>query len=163
MAVLMSVLSLLSLKLGYGLSGTCTPVCSGSHCVTVNQDRVDFKTAEETCRDMNGELMTFQGEAEESILDIVSQGLSGNFWIGLRLPAGACSNLSAPLRGYEWTSDISQFPPLSQKTPDKTTIKQEFQCGISESKSRLLNEQILEDMLRKDPKTAFDTFTYKIK
>lgn len=85
-------------------TGTCRPICGGADCITVNQDRVDFETAEETCRNRNGELMTFQAETDESLLDILNQELYGNFWIGLRLPADACSNLSAPLRGYDWTS-----------------------------------------------------------
>ncbi|XP_070776794.1 thrombomodulin-like [Enoplosus armatus] len=70
----------------------------------LNQDRVDFQAAEEACHDRNGELVTFRSETDEKILDILSQELHGNFWIGLRLPVGTCSNLSAPLRGYEWTS-----------------------------------------------------------
>lgn len=104
--ILMSVIVLLSIKTGFGMkqSGACRPFCTGSDCITVHQDRVDFKTAEEACRDRNGELVTFQPETDENILDILSQEFNGNFWIGLRLPSGACSNLSAPLRGYEWTS-----------------------------------------------------------
>uniref|UniRef100_A0A4W6DHW6 C-type lectin domain-containing protein n=1 Tax=Lates calcarifer TaxID=8187 RepID=A0A4W6DHW6_LATCA len=84
------------------------PVCTGNDCITVNQDRVDFKTAEEACHERNGHLMTLQPDTDESILNSVSQELFGNVWIGLRLPAGACSNLSAPLRGYEWTSGSTQ-------------------------------------------------------
>lgn len=104
MTILMSVLSLLFLKAALSMSGTCKPICSGGKCITVNQARVDFKSAEETCHDGNGELMTFQHETDENVLGILSQELNGNFWIGLRLPAGACSNLSDPFRGYEWTS-----------------------------------------------------------
>lgn len=95
-------------------TGTCRPFCTGGDCVTLNQDRVDFKTAEEECRDRNGELVIFQPETDKNILDILSQELYGSFWIGLRLPAGACSNLSTPLRGYEWTSGIHRsFIPSS--------------------------------------------------
>lgn len=81
----------------------CVPICAGSDCVTVNQDQMDFKTAEEACRGSMGELLTFQSETDEDIYYSLSQELFGDFWIGLRLPAGACTNLSAPLRGYEWT------------------------------------------------------------
>lgn len=87
-----------------GQTGTCRPVCSGNDCVTVNRDRVDFKSAQETCRNRNGDLLTLQSDTSERFLEILSQGVDGNFWIGLHLPAGSCSNLSAPLRGYEWTS-----------------------------------------------------------
>ncbi|KAF0044603.1 hypothetical protein F2P81_003761 [Scophthalmus maximus] len=83
---------------------TCRPICTEGDCITVNQDRVDFKTAEAACRGRSAELLTLHPEADESILHTLSQELAGHFWIGLRLPAGACSNLSSPLRGYEWIS-----------------------------------------------------------
>ncbi|XP_022073319.1 thrombomodulin [Acanthochromis polyacanthus] len=104
---LMSAMFLLCLKTGFGMkqAGTCRPVCIGSDCITVNLDRVDFKTAEEACQHSNGEFLTLQSETDMHIFGILSQELLGGFWIGLRLPAGACSNLSDPLRGYEWTSD----------------------------------------------------------
>ncbi|XP_070699032.1 thrombomodulin-like [Pempheris klunzingeri] len=82
----------------------CRPFCSGTFCITLNQDKVDLKTAEASCQDRNGELMTFESEMDENIFDILRQELHGNFWIGLRLPSSACSNLSAPLRGYKWAS-----------------------------------------------------------
>lgn len=115
---LISFIFLFSVKTGLctGQTGTCRPFFDGNDCITVNQDRTDFKTAEEACRDRNGELLTFQHEPEEILLDILSQELYGSFWIGLRLPPGACSNLSSPLRGYKWTSgnDHSSFiPPAS--------------------------------------------------
>lgn len=103
-------------------TGTCRPVCSGSDCVTVNQDRVDFNSAEETCRNRNGELLTFQSDTNERFLEIFSQGLYGNFWIGLQLPAGSCSNLSAPLRGYEWTSGSRDLIPLFNKWKDSVKV-----------------------------------------
>ncbi|XP_059210045.1 complement component C1q receptor [Centropristis striata] len=106
MTFLISFMFFLSVKTGFSMkqTGVCRPFCTGSDCITVNQDRVDFHTAEEACRDSNGELMTFQSETDENTFDILSRELSGNFWIGLCLPAAACSNLSAPQRGYEWTS-----------------------------------------------------------
>ncbi|XP_071327429.1 complement component C1q receptor-like [Trachinotus anak] len=106
MTFFMSIVFLFSVTKGFGMkqTGICRPVCTGSDCVTVNQGRVDFGTAEEACRVMNGELMKLQPQTDDRILNSLRQELFGNFWIGLRLPAGACSNLSAPLRGYEWTS-----------------------------------------------------------
>lgn len=118
----MSVLSLLAFKAGFSTSDTCRPICIRSNCITVNQGRVDFKTAEETCRDRNGELMTFQHETDESILDIVSQELYGNFWIGLHLPAGACSDVSAPLRRYEWTSGSTHGSFIPSFTTWKSSV-----------------------------------------
>lgn len=118
MIVLISVIFLLSIKTGFCIkqTGTCRPFCTGSDCITLHQDSVDFQTAEEACRDQRGELVTFQFDADHYILDILSQELYGNFWIGLRLPAGACSNLSTPLRGYESASGPihrSFFPSFS--------------------------------------------------
>lgn len=106
MIVLISVIFLLSIKTGLCIkqTGTCRPFCTGSDCITLHQDSVDFQTAEEACRDQPGELVTFQLDEDHHILDSLSQELHGNFWIGLRLPAGACSNLSTPLRGYESAS-----------------------------------------------------------
>lgn len=120
----MSVILLLSIETGFGLKQTCRPFCTGSDCITVNQERVDFKTAEEACHDRNGELLTFLSEIDETILDILSQDLYGNFWIGLHLPAGACSNLSAPLRGYEWTSGSMHpsFIPSSITWADRVKV-----------------------------------------
>lgn len=101
--ILMSVIFLLSMKTGFGSKQT--PICFGRDCITVNHDSVDFETAEEECRIRNGELMTHEPQMDERRLNSLSHVLLGHYWIGLRLPTGLCSNLSAPLRGYEWTSD----------------------------------------------------------
>ncbi|KAM4542816.1 endosialin-like [Odontesthes bonariensis] len=106
MTIFKSAVFLLLLQSVFGLkqTGTCRPVCAGDDCITVTRDRVDFETAEKACRHSGGELLTFQSEADKQTFDILSGELFGSFWIGLRLPAGSCSNLSAPLRGYEPTS-----------------------------------------------------------
>nr|XP_033498139.1 thrombomodulin-like [Epinephelus lanceolatus] len=124
--VSMCVIFVLSIQTGFAATqtGYCRPFCTGSDCITVNQDRVDFQTAEEACRHRDGELMTFQSKTDLTTLNILSQELHGDFWIGLRLPAAACSNLSAPLRGYEWTSGGVQrsFTPASSTWKDSVTI-----------------------------------------
>lgn len=104
------IIFLLSVRTGLSQKqrNICRPFCSGSDCVTLNQERLDFQTAEEACRGRNGELMTFHTEVDENLLYSLSQELNGNFWIGLYLAAGTCSNLSAPLRGYTWTSGRMQ-------------------------------------------------------
>lgn len=58
-------------------------------------------------------MATFQTEAAVRLLGSLGQELSGDVWIGLRLPAGTCSNISTPLRGYKWTSPglQSSFDP----------------------------------------------------
>ncbi|KAM6912284.1 thrombomodulin-like [Xenentodon cancila] len=101
-----SVVLLLSFIPGFGLKQTesCRPFCSKDDCITVNRHSVDFRTAEEACRVNKGELLSFQSKTDKQIFDILRKESLGNFWIGLRLQAGACSNLSTPLRGYEWLS-----------------------------------------------------------
>lgn len=98
-------------------SAICRPVCIEDECITVSLGRVDFKAAEEACRHNNGELLSFQSEKDRSIFDLLSpHDLTGNLWIGLHLLPGVCSNLSAPLRGYEWTSgntDTRSSPSFS--------------------------------------------------
>lgn len=125
MAILMSVFFCYSMKTGFGvkLTGACRPVCTGSDCITVNQDRVDFPSAEEACRHSNGELVTYQSQTDKSTLDILSQQLHGSFWIGLHLPGVSCSNLSAPLRGYEWTSGSVHRSFGTHFSPWKESVK----------------------------------------
>lgn len=102
---------MVSLTVGKGLDikqpDHCRAVCSNygkPDCITLNQGEVDFKTAEEACHDRKGELLQLCSKSDKRLFDILSQELFGNYWIGLHLPAGACSNLSAPLRGYKWIS-----------------------------------------------------------
>lgn len=106
MAVFISAIFLFSLKTGFCVKqiSTCRPVCINSDCINLNQDKLDFQAAEKACDDRGGELATFQTEAAVRVLGMLSQDLPGDVWIGLRLPAGTCSNLSTPLRGYKWTS-----------------------------------------------------------
>ncbi|XP_061599294.1 thrombomodulin [Cololabis saira] len=106
MDILISAVLLLSFISGFGSkqTGSCRPFCSGDDCITVNRHSVDFRTAEEVCRESNGKLLTFQSKSDKLIFDIFRKEFLGNFWIGLRLQAGACSNLSTPLRGYDWIS-----------------------------------------------------------
>lgn len=119
--ILPCICVLLSMKSAFCIqsAGACRPFCSGTDCITLSQDRVNFETAENACRNMKGALLTFQPEAGDNILDILSQELYGDFWMGLRLPAGACSNLSAPMRGYKWTTAGAQ----SSFIPSSTTWK----------------------------------------
>nr|XP_046269557.1 endosialin [Scatophagus argus] len=120
----MSVIILLSVKTGFCAkqTGICRSYCTESDCITLNQDRVNFETAEEACHDRNGELLTFQPETYENIPNILRKELKGDFWIGLRLPAGACSSLSTPLRGYEWTSGSKGFFPSSSTWKESVEV-----------------------------------------
>ncbi|XP_015230429.1 PREDICTED: thrombomodulin-like [Cyprinodon variegatus] len=104
MAALLSALLFVAMEAGLGLKQACLPVCSGDDCITVNRARLDFDSAEEVCRRKNGELLTLQTDTYQRIFKTLAEALPGNFWIGLRLSGGSCSNLSEPLRGYKWTS-----------------------------------------------------------
>ncbi|XP_030574807.1 complement component C1q receptor-like [Archocentrus centrarchus] len=104
-------------------SSHCRAVCTDggkNDCITLNQDKVDLKTAKDNCQAFKGELLEFQSKTDKSLFDILSRGLFGNYWIGLHLPAGACSNLSAPLRGYKWVSGEkgSSFIPSWDKSAE---------------------------------------------
>ncbi|KAM7376694.1 hypothetical protein PAMP_006407 [Pampus punctatissimus] len=147
LTILMSVIFLSSVKTGVCMkpTATCWAVCSGTDCITVNQDRLDFKKAEETCRNRNGELVTFQTHTDETILYNLSQELYGNFWIGLRLPANACSNLSAPLRGYEWTSVGMHGNDIPLFNTWKDNVKVCSSYCVSLSNNQMLTERLCSD------------------
>lgn len=93
---------LLLFSTGVERADSCRPHCTGSYCVTVHRVKVDFKSADEICRRSRGELLWLQ--PHDDILHTLDYGGRGDFWIGLTLQDGTCTNLSAPLRGYEWTS-----------------------------------------------------------
>lgn len=126
MAILMSAVFVFSLKTAFCAKqiSTCRPFCAIGDCITLNQDRLDFKAAEKACYDRSGELVAFQTDAAVSLLSFLSQELPGDVWIGLRLPAGTCSNISAPLRGYKWTSPGLQgsFVPSPSIWTDNTKV-----------------------------------------
>ncbi|XP_031722621.1 thrombomodulin-like [Anarrhichthys ocellatus] len=147
MTILMSVFFSPYIKTGFCLKRTvaCRPFCTGSDCITVNLDRVDFQTAEEACRDKNGELMTCRSETDESTLGILSQELYGHFWIGLHLPAVSCSNLSAPLRGYEWTSDSVHRSFSPHFSPWKDSVKVCSPRCVSLSNDQKWTERLCSD------------------
>lgn len=124
MAVFMSAVVLFALKSSLCAQpiSQCRPFCASGGCVTLNQGRLDFKAAEKACSDRSGHLAAFETEAAVALLRHLSRELSGDVWIGLRLPAGTCSDISAPLRGYEWTSpglEGSFVPSLSSWTDDR--------------------------------------------
>ncbi|CAL9686269.1 unnamed protein product [Knipowitschia caucasica] len=90
------------LSTGIELADSCRPHCSGSYCVSLHKVKVDFHSADEICRRSKGELFSLL--PNDDIAQTLDYGSYGNFWIGLSLPERTCSNLSAPLRGYKWTS-----------------------------------------------------------
>ncbi|TKS86348.1 Endosialin Tumor endothelial marker 1 [Collichthys lucidus] len=144
---LMQAIFLLSTKAGFCMKqdSACRPFCTGSDCITLNQERLDFKTAKEACRNKNGELVTFQLETDENILHILNQDLHGDFWIGLHLPDGACSNLSAPLRGYEWISGSMHRSFIPSFSTWKDSVKVCSPRCVSLSNDQKLTERLCSD------------------
>lgn len=113
---IMSCFSLITIiiivpQIGLGRERIGACLCDGNDCRTVIRGALNFKTAERVCRDRNGELMTVRSKESENIIEDLLEGTAGNFWIGLRLPDGRCSDLSSPLRGYEWTAGSSAHIP----------------------------------------------------
>ncbi|KAM7404076.1 hypothetical protein PAMA_004481 [Pampus argenteus] len=143
--VLMSLIFLSSIKRGVCASAPCRASCSGTDCITVHKETLDFKQAEETCRDRNGELVTLHTYADETDLYRLSEGLDGDFWIGLRLPDNACSNLSAPLRGYKWTSVGMHMDDLSRFDTWKDNVKVCSSHCVSLSSDQMLTERLCSD------------------
>nr|XP_043870928.1 thrombomodulin-like [Solea senegalensis] len=140
--ILMSIVFLCSVRRGRGL---CRPVCADRECVTVNQDRVDFKTAEKACSDRSGELLPLHPQTHVSLLDNLRQQLSGNFWIGLRLPAGTCSDLSSPLRGYEWLSGSTNGSFIPSSVTWKHSVKVCSPSCVSLSEDQKWTERLCSD------------------
>ncbi|KAJ8392965.1 hypothetical protein AAFF_G00068690 [Aldrovandia affinis] len=57
------------------------------------------------CKEIGGHLMTVRSTVSSDVIYDLLSNLFEDFWIGLQLPAGRCSNTSPGLlRGYEWTT-----------------------------------------------------------
>ncbi|XP_064187167.1 thrombomodulin-like [Anguilla rostrata] len=79
--------------------------CVLKDCYTAIQDPKDFKTSADVCRDRGGHLMTVRSTVSSDAIHDLLFNLLEDFWIGLQLPDGRCSNTSLGLlRGYEWTT-----------------------------------------------------------
>ncbi|XP_019749407.1 complement component C1q receptor-like [Hippocampus comes] len=147
--VTVSLISLSSISRCFCMlhAGTCWPFCIGSNCLVINRDKVDFTTAEERCQARKGGLMTLQSAEDKRLLDIVTQELDGNFWLGLYLPPDACTNLSLHMRGYEWTAGKgrSNFVPSHITWKDGVSV-----CSpscVSLSKEQKLKERECSDKI----------------
>ncbi|XP_048829917.1 complement component C1q receptor-like [Brienomyrus brachyistius] len=82
--------------------------CVGNSCYTLFKEKLDFGMSLKACKNDKGNLMSIKSTlANEALRDLL-HGVTGDFWIGLRLPEKKCSNISSTLRGYEWkTRDTS--------------------------------------------------------
>ncbi|XP_036407869.1 thrombomodulin-like [Megalops cyprinoides] len=79
--------------------------CVLNDCYTAIQDLMDFQTSTHACEEKGGRLMTVRTTESSAAIHNLLFNLSGDFWIGLQLPAGRCSEpASGLLRGYQWTT-----------------------------------------------------------
>ncbi|XP_061115208.1 thrombomodulin [Conger conger] len=79
--------------------------CVPNDCYTAIQDPKDFKTSSDLCKDRGGHLMTVRSTVSSDVIHDLLFNLLEDFWIGLQLPVGQCSNTSRGLlRGYKWTT-----------------------------------------------------------
>ncbi|KAK3506536.1 hypothetical protein QTP70_006564 [Hemibagrus guttatus] len=76
--------------------------CVDEYCVTVHTEPVDFNSAQKSCEDKGGHLMTVRTMVASSVVSDVLTGYTGNFWIGLRHRNDFCSGSTHALKGYTW-------------------------------------------------------------
>ncbi|XP_066562181.1 thrombomodulin [Amia ocellicauda] len=89
----------------HGLSQTLKGnLCSVNDCYSVIGDPTDFQTAQDTCSRQNGHLMTVRSSVSNDAISVLISHLKAVFWIGLQLPHGHCTDNTAKLRGYKWTT-----------------------------------------------------------
>lgn len=105
------IITMFMLTVGGESIDSTTCVCNRNMCNAVTLGAVDFQTSGETCQKMEGELLTVRSAASDEIIGDLLVGLTGDFWIGLRLPADRCSNIESKLRGYQWATgfQITEF------------------------------------------------------
>uniref|UniRef100_A0A4W5QPS6 Thrombomodulin n=1 Tax=Hucho hucho TaxID=62062 RepID=A0A4W5QPS6_9TELE len=101
---LITIIIMLMLTVGGESIDSTTCVCKGNVCNAVILGAVDFQTSGKNCQTMMGELLTVRSAASDEIIGDLLVGVTGDFWIGLRLPDDRCSNIESKLRGYQWTT-----------------------------------------------------------
>lgn len=105
------IITMLMLTVGGESIDSTTCVCKGNICNAVTLGAVDFQTSGKNCQKMEGELLTVRSAASNEMIGDLLVGVTGDFWIGLRLPDDRCSNIESKLRGYQWTTgfQITEF------------------------------------------------------
>ncbi|XP_026773932.3 thrombomodulin [Pangasianodon hypophthalmus] len=76
--------------------------CAEQYCITVHTELVDFNSAQKSCKDKGGHLMTVRTIAVSNVIADLLTGHTGNFWIGLRYMSESCAGSSLDLKGYTW-------------------------------------------------------------
>lgn len=78
--------------------------CSNDVCKAAVQFSSDFYTSKQLCEEMKGQMMTVQSKSASDDVGDLLMDLPGDYWIGLRLPDGHCTNDTLPWKGYIWTT-----------------------------------------------------------
>ncbi|XP_060763391.1 thrombomodulin [Neoarius graeffei] len=76
--------------------------CVDQYCVTVHTEAVDFNSAQKSCDDKGGHLVTVRTMAVNSVISDLLTGYTGNFWMGLRYMKDFCAESTQDLKGYTW-------------------------------------------------------------
>ncbi|XP_012993072.1 thrombomodulin [Esox lucius] len=141
MTTILIVMVMLMVGGGQVLSSTCT--CKGDICYAVTLGAVDFQSSKNLCQKVNGELMTVRSAVTDEIIGDMLVRTPGNFWIGLRLLNGRCSNTKLKMRGYEWTTGIQSSEFSNWKDNKNICVPQ---C-VSVSNDRMWTERPCQDKI----------------
>lgn len=119
---------LLSILIALFFTGDASPrrcICKNKRCKAAFKFPSHFQRSKELCDDMNGRLMTIPSKVSSAQVATLLHNMTGDFWIGLRLPDGQC-NSSVPLKGFVWLSGAGL--PKTEFTQWRTS---ETNCSLS--------------------------------
>lgn len=78
--------------------------CNENVCKVVFKFPLNYQTSKHLCEKMGGQLMTVKSKAVSDDVGDLLKDMPADYWIGLRLPDGHCTNDTSPLKGYIWTT-----------------------------------------------------------
>ncbi|KAG2467402.1 complement component C1q receptor-like [Polypterus senegalus] len=100
------------LLLGAALAEQTQVLCHSRGCYTWHGERASFEKALKNCVNDGGSLVTIKTQEEASDvarllkrISIPNPAKDVEFWIGLRLGSGQCTDSHTPLRGFAWLDD----------------------------------------------------------
>lgn len=98
--------------------------CVDEYCVTLYTHGLTFTSAQKSCQDLEGHLMTVRSTVANEIISDLLTGHTGNFWIGLRYMKEVCSESSHDLKGYTWITGDEATNFTNWKTTEKEACSQ---------------------------------------
>ncbi|MGH0144556.1 UNVERIFIED_CONTAM: hypothetical protein FKN15_003380 [Acipenser sinensis] len=99
-------------------------LCIGNDCYTIHEDSKTFQNANDVCNKQQGHLMTVRSTVANDVISILIPNKQGDFWIGLELRKGQCTNYDTTLRGYEWVTGDESTNFSNWKGNDSTCTQQ---------------------------------------